>query len=261
MKCIYWNTKSIQDVNRIADLLMQELPDFFFLSEINKHLLETNNDKFISLGYEYYLNPGCERVSIIKNLKTEAQLGIQNKYFTTVKAIDINTYIISLHLPSQLFQHMDSLKEYIRDLRLRIDIEIGPSDEKQILLIGDFNVNPYEKPMIDFDGFLATNSTKARRKIVHLGNTKNIYYNPTWQLYSRKSFPGTKYFPRPSASSYDIIEYHFLDQVVISQLLSEKIHDEKIKVIESSSNYSFYNIENNSVEGSDHLPLSYQFSL
>ena len=115
--------------------------------------------------------------------------------------------------------------------------------------------------MIDFDGFVATNSTKARNKVTHLGKTKSTYYNPTWQLYSRTHFPGTKYFRRPSGGSFDILEFHLLDQVVVSQYLKDATIFDRIDVIENTPKLSYFNRDLNSIEGSDHLPLLYEFKL
>lgn len=258
MKFLYWNTNNINTLDEIIDLLSQEKPHIFFLSEISELTLNDNITNLETIGYKLLLNPGCLRVRIIYKIDIDLELGIQNKYFTHVKLSEQNAHIISLHLPSQMFQHMDSLKEFIRDFRNKIDTNIGSPEEQNIIIIGDFNVNPFEKPMIDFDGFSATNSIKSRKKITHLGKQKSLYYNPTWKLYNNNDFPGTKYFRRPSASSYDIIEHHFLDQVVISPKLLEIISNEDIKVITQSSKYKYFSNEINSILISDHLPLSYE---
>ncbi|MDO6745516.1 hypothetical protein Q4553_13155 [Tenacibaculum soleae] len=261
MKFIYWNTNNIKELLQIVDICNSEKPDIFFLSEIEESNLEDDKELLKQNDYVHFSNPGSSRVQIIVKKELNIELGLQNKYYTNVKLPDFDLDIISLHLPSQMFQHFDALKEFIRDFRKDIDLNIGIPDEKRILLIGDFNVSPFDKPMIDFDGFSATNSINSRERITHLGKNKALYYNPTWKLFSNSSFPGTKYFKRPSGSSYDILEHHFLDQVVISTKLSREIKDEEIKVIEKSSKYKYYNQGSNVILESDHLPLSYKISL
>lgn len=261
MKNIYWNTKDIKDADRILDIVDKERPDLFFLSETDSELLTRYEDEFEKRGYQYFPNPGCERVKIIKNKQLQADLSLQNKYYTTIFAKSADLFITSVHLPSQMFQHMDALKEFLRDFRFELDAEIGGSLDKDILVIGDFNVNPHEKPMIDFDGFAAANSINSRKEITHLGKQRATYYNPTWQLYSRTHFPGTKHFKRPSGSLYDILEYHYLDQVVLSQSLRQKIKKERIDVIESTANFTFFDTASNTIHGSDHLPILYEFKV
>lgn len=260
MKIIYWNTNKIEELLQIVDICNSEDPDVFFLSEIDKNRLEKETELLDQNNYFYLSNPGSARVSIIVRKGLSIELGLQNKYYTNVRLPEFDLDLISLHLPSQMFQHFDGLKEFIRDFRKDIDLNIGIPNEKRILLIGDFNVSPFDKPMIDFDGFSATNSLNSRQTITHLGKNKALYYNPTWKLYSNTDFPGTKYFKRPSASSYDILEHHFLDQVVISTKLSRELKKEEIKVIEKSKKYTYYNIGSNVVLESDHLPLSYEIS-
>lgn len=261
MKCIYWNTKSINSIERILDILESEKPDLLFLSETSKDILISGETEFNTIGYENFDNPGCKRVLIVKNRTLKCGLALQNKYFTTLNIPDIDTYIISIHLPSQMFHTFKALKAFIRDFRSTIDIEIGYSIEKRILVMGDFNVNPHEDPMIDFDGFLATNSINSRKSIKNIDRVASPYYNPTWQLYNRKNFPGTKYYARPSGSSFDILEHHFLDQAVISMKLLEDIQEEKIDVIEKTAKFIFFNFEKNLIEGSDHLPLMFKFKI
>lgn len=260
MKIIYWNTNNIEELLQILDICNSENPDIFFLSEIDENILEKETELLDNNNYIHLSNPGSSRVSIIVKKGIDIELGLQNKYYTNVKLPKLDLDIISLHLPSQMFQHFDALKEFIRDFRKDIDINIGIPNEKRILLIGDFNVSPFDKPMIDFDGFSATNSTNSRQSITHLGKKKAVYYNPTWKLYSNSDFPGTKYFKRPSGSSYDILEHHFLDQVVISTKLSSELKNENIKVIEKSQNYTYYNLGSNVIVESDHLPLCYEIS-
>lgn len=261
MKTIYWNTKNIKDLNPLIDIISDQNPDLFFLSEIDSELLEGSTKLLGNYDFHYVENPGCERVSILKKSTFKAKLHLQNKYYTSLEIEDLKTFVVSIHLPSQMFQHMDSLKGFIRDFRADIDSEIGQSQDTRIMVIGDFNVNPYEKPLIDFDGFGATNSTMARTKINHLTKEITTYYNPTWQLYNRVKFPGTKHFRRPSGSSYDIIEFHYLDQVVISQMLNSDLDSYKIDVIEKTGATIFYNETKNKTEISDHLPLLYEFKI
>lgn len=259
MNIIYWNTNKTETLDRVIDIIDTKNPDIVFLSEINKKIIEGEYERLKNCGYEYFENPGCNRVAIIKKHTFKVELKQQSNYFTVIHEVISETYIVSIHLPSQMFQHMKALKEFIREFRQTLDIEVGSSLEKKIIVIGDFNINPHEEGMIDFDGFLATNSTSSRDTITHLQKKRTTYYNPTWLLYSRKQFPGTKSFQRPSGSSYDVIEHHYLDQVVISKKLLKCILEDHIEIIEQTNNFSFFDKEKNLILGSDHLPLLYQF--
>ncbi|MBS1686962.1 MAG: endonuclease/exonuclease/phosphatase family protein [Bacteroidetes bacterium] len=245
----------MESVEPILDILETEEPDLFFLSEIEEDFLDKNQHTLIKIGFEHFLNPGCERVKIIKRKTLALDLHKQTRYYTTVYIKEINLFILSVHLPSQMFNHERTLREFLKKFRDEIDNKVGSSLRKRVLIIGDFNINPYEGPMIDKDGFLATNSYNARIRI----DERNTYFNPTWQLYNRGYFPGTKYFPRPSGFSFDITEFHFLDQVVVSQKFQKEAKATEISIIESTMKFSFFNKAKNKIEQSDHLPLMYKF--
>ncbi|MEJ5143857.1 hypothetical protein [Sphingobacterium sp. MYb388] len=261
MKLIYWNSKKQSDFLTIMNILVEEKPDILFLSETDEIIIFNNIGNLKVIGYEHFENPGCKRVIIIKKVELKLSLSFQSTYFTSVKCLNNNINIISVHLPSQMFQHMDALKSHIRLMRKDIDSEIGTSSQADIIIIGDFNVNPFEKPMIDFDGFSASNSINLKKEVTHLKEKKELYYNPTWKLYVNNSFPGTKYFKRPSASSFDILEHHFLDQVVLSYSLSKKITQEHISVLEETPTKAFFDKVKRSILESDHLPLIYEFKI
>lgn len=261
MKLLYWNTKNLTDFKFINDLLEFCNPDFMFLSELDKKIIEDNEIALDKIEYEYYPNPGCSRIIILKKKKLKCNLGIQTNYYTTLYVPDFDIHISSVHLPSQMFNSYDGLKNFLRNMRINIDTKIGQSNDTKILIIGDFNVNPFEKPMIDFDGFSATNTKNFRNKVTNLTDEKTLYYNPTWILYSNNNFPGTKYFARPSGSSFDILEHHFLDQVILSKKLLQSIKNEDIKLIYKTNINEYFDPIKNSIKISDHIPLQYQLTL
>ena len=261
MKIIYWNTKQHSNYLAVLEILTEEIPDVMFLAECDSTLILSNLSDLNINGYEHFENPGCSRITIVKKISTNFSLSKQSTYYSSIKDPCNNVNIISVHLPSQLYQHIDGLKNYFRNLRIEIDSDFGSSLTSNILLIGDFNVNPFDKPMIDFDGFAASNSKKLKGHITHLGERKELYYNPTWTLYNNNSFPGTKYFRRPSNSAFDILEHHFLDQVIMSYHMSQNITLESMKVLEMTTSNIFFDSISNSIKISDHLPIIFEYKI
>jgi exonuclease III len=260
MKLIYWNTKGFIDFEVYEDLLIKYSPDILFTSETDSSFLTSHKASFNKIGYNLIDNPGCERIKILSHKDCNCELGIQNKFYTCIIIDDIN--VISVHFPSQMYHHMDALKYNLRKFRNKIDDEIGESSDKPILIIGDVNVNPYEPAMINFDGFMATNSIKSRKRIKSIDDeVREPYYNPTWRLYADNIFPGTKKYPRPSGFSHDIIEFHFLDQVLLSEKLKNNIESDKISVVTKTDKFDLLNEKYNKVNFSDHLPLFYQLKM
>lgn len=90
--------------------------------------------------------------------------------------------IVAAHLPSKL--HMDPEAQYSVARQTRIEIEMA---EKKVghsntLLIGDLNMNLFEKGMTAADGFhgmLDANLVKNASRTVQ-GNGHSYFYNPMW---------------------------------------------------------------------------------
>jgi len=261
MRFIYWNTKKNSDASVILEILNEEFPDVLFLSETEESLILNILSQLDSINYKHFENPGCDRIKIIARKNLNVSLSKQSTYYSALRDSENDVTIVSVHLPSQLYQNIDGLKGFMRDFRHEIDQEIGSSVNDNIILIGDFNINPFDKPMIDFDGFSASNSKTLKKESVHLSKRKSLYYNPTWMLYAKNNFPGTIYYRRPSAFSYDVLEHHFLDQVLLSYNMSQNIFSEKISILEKTTHHTFFDATSNSIKLSDHLPLIYEYKI
>lgn len=262
MKTIFWNTKNINDFKIVLSILKDESPDFLFLAEFNKDYFSSFNDDLNNLDYEHFLNPGCEKIIIIKKKKfLDIELSIQHNDYSAlyIKALDI--YIISLHMPSQMAYSLDALKYNLSEFKFEFENHIGNSEQKSILLIGDFNVNPFESPIINYDGLSATNTTNFNVIKKHRGSENHIYYNPTWKLYSNNNFPGTFKKSRPSNSVFDVIDHHYLDQVILSHKLLKRIVKEDINTIIKTSEFDIFDITSNRIKHSDHLPIKYELEI
>ena len=164
-------------------------------------------------------------------------------------------------MPSQMAYNLDALKYNISEFKFEFENHIGNSNEKNILIIGDFNVNPFESPMVNYDGMSATNTTRFNVIKKFRGRDNHIYYNPTWKLYLDNEFPGTFLKKRPSNSVFDVIDHHYLDQVILSFKLKENLISENINTLKKTPEYEFCDSIRNKILISDHLPLKYEFEL
>lgn len=262
MKLLFWNTKSCKDFEIIKSILNNELPDILFLAEIDLETLTDNNVELLALGYSIFSNPGCDKIKIIKNKELRGiELSVQHNDYSALYIKKYDLYIISLHMPSQMAYSLDALKHNLSEFKFEFENSIGNSIEEKILLIGDFNVNPFESPIVNYDGLSATNTLNFNAIKTHRNKKNHIYYNPTWKLYSQNEFPGTFIKKRPSNSVFDVIDHHFLDQVILSYKLKETLKSENIHVIKNTPEYSFCDIARNRILISDHLPLKYEFEL
>ncbi len=150
-------------------------------------------------------------------------------------------------------------KSFPRKKRIHMSDHIGLIEEKlhsivNSMLIGDFNVDPFEMPMISFSGMSATNglACSRREEVTRAGEKTKLFYNPMWTLYSPyKDRPGSH---RYSRLGEDVVSWHFLDQVIIRPTLIDSFKFESLKLINGTENYNYLN-RNQTPYLSDHLPL------
>lgn len=262
MKTIFWNTKRINDFKIILSILKEEVPDFLFLAEFTKDDFSTFDKDLNDVDYEHYSNPGCGKIVIIKKKSlTDVNLSIQHNDYSALYLKTLDLYIIALHMPSQMSYSLDALEYNLSEFKFEFENHIGNSEQKSILLIGDFNVNPFESPIINYNGLSATNTTNFNVIKKFRGSENHIYYNPTWKLYTNNSFPGTFKKARPSNSVFDVIDHHYLDQVILSHKLLKRITKEEINTVNKTSEFDIFDITTNKINYSDHLPIKYEFQI
>lgn len=262
MKVVFWNTKNIEDINIVLSIIEDESPDIFFLAEFKSLMIKDYYKEIDALNMSHLINPGCEKIIIlIKKTLKNIELTIQHTDYTGIRLAKSNLNIISVHMPSQINYEFDALKFNIGKFKADFEKHIGETETANILLIGDFNVNPFESPMTHYDGLAATNTNDFNPKKIFRGYSNSLYYNPTWQLYAKSHFPGTYRKPRPSNTSFDVIEHHFLDQVIMSQKLLMSIKSDNIDIIDKTTKYNIFDYAKNKINFSDHLPLKYNFEI
>lgn len=93
------------------------------------------------------------------------------------------------------------------------DINKKYASYEKVILLGDFNTNPYDENMVRSEALLS-----YRDFIDVLNAQKNVFYNPSWRyLRERKYFKGSFYY-------FDgIPKWNMYDQILISKKLVGKI--------------------------------------
>lgn len=118
-----------------------------------------------------------------------------------------NVYIVNVHGYSFSKTSDDNNHDLFHDINNKY------GSFERVILLGDFNTNPYEKNMIRSESIL------AYRDFVDVINAqKNVFYNPSWRyLKERKNFKGTFFYQGNTP------KWNIYDQILISKkLVGEK---------------------------------------
>lgn len=123
------------------------------------------------------------------------------------------------------------------------------------LMVGDFNLNPYDRAMNLAAGFNAMMTracaNKGTRK--YLGEVHDFYYNPMWSLFGDGSEgpPGTIF----DASSQGPYGWSMFDQVLVHHLLVDEFV--RVQILDSAHTTSLVRNDGRPDKqvASDHLPI------
>lgn len=278
IKVMFWNIdKKIGFENTICDILKKEDIDILLLAEagnIDDSEIEKNSSlkrkaspyatdqikltpRFYSndLGFSlehYHTNPNTKRMVFA--------------YLDFPKKDPI--LFCGVHFRSKLMRNTETqvaeaalYNQYINTIEDKF---------KRTIVLGDFNINPFELGMISPIGFNAT-LTKVVAKSGQrdfMNNMFDYYYNPMWNFIGDINYqsgqlklPGGYYFK--SNDSVTQTYWNLLDNLIIRPSLIDEIDLASITLLEESKPHVLVNkiadeYQIDSVNYSDHLPLIFK---
>lgn len=261
MKYLFWNTNKIVDIDKVlVELIESHTPHIFALAEyINDG--DSLLKKLLAKGLLYYEVPqiACRvRIFTCFNIKY-VEHGHDNKYFT-IKLFPYNkteNHIISfVHFPSKMRPVQRKNDVIIREMMSAIKSSMALVSNKKIIIMGDFNMNPFEESMVSADSLHAVSTrsiaSKVNRKIDNV--TYDYMYNPMWNFVgdSNPTF-GTYYY---ASSDFTCYYWNTFDQFLISPELIDDLKMDQIKVISSVNTTSLCSKTKPNI--SDHLPIYFE---
>lgn len=200
----------------------------------------------------------------IKEIHGHGRYGIY--HLTSNFSKDIILGIV--HFPSKVnwgdsSDHFGLCVEMNKDLELK-ELELGHS---RTLLLGDFNMNPFEMGLINATGLNNTSSREIARTETRsvLTHSYKYFYNPMWNFfgeYSKGDVPGTHYF---NTYKYVNIHWNIYDQVMLRPQLLDNFDENKLEIITKIEQIPLIKTINNitrvNKEISDHLPIKFSLTL
>ena len=247
--------------NCLLEIAVDKKCDIIVLAEYNddiKDLYSLLNNNSVE---KYNIIPemgGCERIKGLINIKYE----VVNLYeHSRYKIVMIETYLNKLvlgmfHNVSKI-HHLNEDQAYIlKDFNDNLCKEENKYNTNNTLLIGDFNINPFESSCISADTLHAIPFIEEAKKFTRFvqGKEFKMFYNPSWKLYGSRNIPYTTYYYNNSS----ILNYywHIYDQIIIRPQLINAFIDDSLTIIAETKQHKLMNKnipdKNNY---SDHLPL------
>jgi hypothetical protein len=170
--------------------------------------------------------------------------------------IGVEILLVAVHIKSKLHSNKDeqaAISARIANEINKRELDLGHT---RTIVIGDFNMNPFETGMVSADGFHGVMDKQIALKEFRIiqGQERKYFYNPMWSRLGDDSegSTGTHYY-----NSSGIVEYfwHTLDQVLLRPSLLFCFKKTNLKVIDKINETSLIKNGKVSNQFSDHLPL------
>lgn len=264
MKYLFWNTakNSINDI--LIEIVKNYSIDIICLAEYEDNIIDLIK-KLSSNHYDYFHIPqiACRRIQIITKYKPGQIQHYPETSYYTIKKLPHDTLgyqmLICVHLPSKL--HMDEQGYLALTNQLRRDIEDAESqaNNNNTIVVGDFNINPFESSMVSAHSLHAIPSRKTASRLERriYGQNYSMFYNPMWNLFGDfEETPGTYYY---SASKHLCYFWNIFDQVIVRPSIADCIAKNSLKIITNIKDINLSSTNGNPNKTfSDHYPLYFE---
>lgn len=265
MKIVFWNIKK-GSLSKELSLLAQEVqPDILFLAEVGmtpQAILMALNE--MDNLYYFHRDDICTKILMFSkflnaNIKPVTS---DNRYM--VKSINIPTYpkfnLMALHYQSKQNWDANNQAAHASEWRQIITEFEQKTRSTNSILIGDFNMNPFDAGMVQTTGLHSVMTKSVAEK----GNRKvdnkiyPFFYNPMWSFfgdYGKGDVNGTFYLTKSQPINYF---WNILDQVLVRPSILPYFDEDKLDILTTfgdtlnllkPSGFLDKNI-------SDHLPIS-----
>jgi hypothetical protein len=172
--------------------------------------------------------------------------------------------LVAVHLPSKL--HLSEIDHTM--LSVRLSEMICEAEERvghqRTVVVGDFNMNPFENGMVSADGLHAVMDRRIalKKERIVQGKTRSFFYNPMWSRLGdmSKGPPGTYHYPNSGQACFF---WNSFDQILLRPSLLDFFSDENLEVVTrfNGTNLLKETGQPDKQLFSDHLPIFIHLSL
>jgi hypothetical protein len=216
------------------------------------------------VSYFYNIDPVCDKIKMFSKFNDKFVRPIKSNLRYTVREINVPTYpkfnLMCLHYQSKVnwdfsdqAAHSVELNSIINDFEIKTNSSLT-------LLIGDFNMNPFDFGMVQTTGLHSVMSKEIALKKSRVVDGKEypFFYNPMWSFYGdhgKGKVNGTIYNTLSKPINYF---WNIFDQILIRPDFINFVDEDKIEIITELDNHTKLLKKSQIIDDSisDHLPIS-----
>ena len=268
---LFWNVNRKNLVTEISNIALKHNIDIIILAECVKvnssELLSTLNNQDV-LFSPNHPDSVCEKIKIYSKFDSTFIAPHEENARMTIRKLELPLFetinIVAVHLPdkSSYSSNSQSINAALEADNIK-HFEMSDNNTDKTIIVGDFNMNPFEEGMINANGFHAVMSSevaKNEKRMVH-GIEYKFFYNPMWSLYGDvgNNISGSYYYSKAEFVNY---RWNVFDQVLIRPSLIANFVKESVVFLDNDGHKSL--LTKNGLPNkiySDHLPLFFTIKL
>jgi hypothetical protein len=266
---LFWNLNRKSLDTSIASIALKHEIDVFMFTELTTDpakLLACLNEK--NTEYFYVPKLGCEKIELFTRFPAKYINPVFETDRLTIRRLALpglmEILVAIIHFPSKMFWTDSSQAAECTLLSNRIQNQEETVGHARTIVVGDFNMNPFEDGMVNAIGLnsvMCQDIARRERRTVQ-GVTYPFFYNPMWNFFGDAlSRPfGTYYYERSEHKAYF---WNIFDQVLVRPALLDRFHLQSLTILNHDGINSLVAEQGipDCKKSSDHLPISFQLSL
>jgi hypothetical protein len=264
LNVLFWNVGKKDLTEQIVNLARSKEVDILVLAENETEdevLVQALNDQSETV---FFVNRSllCEKIVIFSRFAPEYVTPVRENNRLTIRRFQPPGYpeilLAAVHLMDKRSADSTTQREEARRTAIILKDTEREYQNERLLLMGDFNMNPFEEGMIMAGGFHGSMSSQvAQRKSRTIQNdVYGYFYNPCWGLLGdlRSEISGTYYY---NSGGHICYEWNVFDQVLLRPSLIENFVKDRLEIIDSDGVNSLVTEIKRPHRDvySDHLPL------
>ena len=264
LNVLFWNVQKKDLTAQIVNIARSKDVDILVLAEnpvSSVQLIQALNTN----GAYYFQNhplSQCKKITIVTKFHYDSITPVEEDNRTTIRHVTLpmggDFLLTALHLVDKGNFTSESQNEAASLVASQlVQVEAREQIDRHIV-VGDFNMNPFETGMIKVNGFHGTMSSEVAGRGFRTVQQREYpyFYNPTWSLFGdlNKDVSGTYYYLHAEHVCY---EWNMFDQVLIRPSMVGNFVKGSLEIIQHDSVISLVTNRNvpNKTTYSDHLPL------
>ena len=273
LRFAFWNLNRKRLDDLVVDLVRQEKIDILLLAEAPAGAGEVVHslNRGVSVASDLFhapLVPGGRSIILFTRFLSDFAKLIRVSERITIREMHLPArqpfLLVAVHLPSKLYAKAEDQQVEAGALASYIDQAETAVGHRRTVLVGDFNMNPFESGMVMADGIhgVMTRSIALRRDRVLRGRKYPFFYNPMWNRFGDETPgpAGTYYYGNTGQVTHF---WNMFDQVLIRPDLLAHFDSDRLRIVDRIGSKALTTARGtpNKILASDHLPILFELNL